>query len=100
MSGIEPPAAVLQSLSVRPGYFPKWNGRFYRFTHMIFGLSTAPAIWQYAMDRICDYLRSLGLNVIVYLDVFLLIADSAEACSAQLNVLQSELTSLGLSVNH
>ena len=38
---------------------------------MIFGLSTAPAVWQYAMDRVCDYLRSLGLNVIVYLDDFL-----------------------------
>lgn len=78
----------------------KWRDDFYRFTHMIFGLSTAPAIWQYAMDRVRDYLRSLGLNVTVYLDDFLLIADSAEACRSQLETLFSELASLGLTVNH
>lgn len=77
----------------------KWRDKYYRFTHMIFGLSTAPAIWQYSMDRVCDYLRSLGLNVIVYLDDFLLIADSEATCSAQLKLMYDELASLGLSVN-
>jgi len=78
----------------------KWRDKFYRFTHMIFGLSTAPAVWQYAMDRVCDYLRSLGLNVIVYLDDFLLICDSEEVCHAQLKTMFDELASLGLTVNH
>lgn len=78
----------------------KWRNSFYRFTHMIFGLSTAPAVWQYAMDRVCDYLRSLGLNIIVYLDDFLLIADSAAQCESQLNIMYAELASLGLNVNH
>lgn len=77
-----------------------WRGKFYRFTHMIFGLSTAPAIWQYAMERVRDYLRSLGLNVSVYLDDFLLISDTEEECHTQLRTILDELTSLGLTVNH
>ena len=79
----------------------QWGGKFYQFTRMmIFGLSTAPAIWQYSMDRVCDYLRSLGLNVIVYLDDFLLISDSRSSYESQLATMFSELASLGLTVNH
>lgn len=77
----------------------QWQGSFYQFTRMIFGLSTAPAIWQYAMDRVCDYLRSIGLNVSVYLDDFLLISDSRSSSDAQLALLYEELASLGLTVN-
>lgn len=78
----------------------KWRNRFYRYSHMPFGLSTAPAVWQYLADRVCAYLRSLGLNVIVYLDDFLLIADSQSECQRGLDLLRDELTSLGLRVNH
>ena len=77
----------------------KWRDQHYQFTRMIFGLSTAPAIWQYAMDRVCDYLRSLGLNIIVYLDDFLLISSSLASCTSELATLYDELGSLGLSVN-
>jgi hypothetical protein len=78
----------------------KWRKRYYRYTHMPFGLSTAPAIWQYLANRVCAYLRSLGLNVIVYLDDFLLIAHSQAACQEGLDRMRAELASLGLLVNH
>lgn len=77
----------------------KWGEHYYRFTRMIFGLSTAPAVWQYAMDRVCDYLNSIGLNICVYLDDFLLIADTRSTCEQQLATLYDELASLGLTVN-
>lgn len=62
-----------------------WRGKFYQFTRMIFGLSIAPAVWQYVTERVCDLFRSLGFVVLIYLDDFLLIADSKDECQRQLD---------------
>lgn len=60
------------------------------------GLTLAPTVWQYVTERVCDFFRSLGFIVTVYLDNFLLIADSKEGCQAQLD---REFKALGLKVN-
>lgn len=78
----------------------QWNGKFYQFSRMIYGLTMAPAVWQYVTERICNFFRSLGLCVIVYLDDFLLIADSKELCQSSLDRMLAEFAELGVIVNH
>lgn len=77
----------------------KWRGEYYQFTRMIFGLSLAPAVWQYITERVCDFFRTLGFIVLIYLDDFLLIADTLEKCTAHFERMRDELRSLGLKIN-
>jgi len=77
----------------------KWQGEFYKYTYMPWGLSTAPAHFQEATGAVAAYLRSQGLRVIVYLDDFLLIAPDFETATSQLAHLYQELEILGLTIN-
>ena len=46
----------------------EWEGRFYCYTVLPFGLSTAPRIFTMVMKTPVAYLRFLGCKFIVYLD--------------------------------
>lgn len=49
----------------------EWEGKFYVFTVLPFGLSTAPWCFQLLMRQFCAHLRSQGFRLLNYLDDFL-----------------------------
>jgi len=46
----------------------EWQGRYYHYTVLPFGISTAPYIFTLVMKTPVAYMRSLGLRFIQYLD--------------------------------
>ncbi len=76
-----------------------WEGKFYKYKYMPWGLSTAPGLFQEATAAVAAHLRKQGLQVIVYLDDFLLVAPDLATATAQLARLYAELHSLGLTIN-
>lgn len=59
----------------------EWNGKYYVFTVLPFGLSTAPWCFQMVMRQFCAHLRSQGFRLLNYLDdfLFLLGTDAVQA---------------------
>ena len=77
-----------------------WRGKFYQYTRMNFGLSTAPRHWQYIMDRVASYLTStFDILVLVYLDDFLITGATQAECQRAVDIVRRELAELGLKVN-
>ena len=46
----------------------EWEGQFYRFEVLPFGLSTAPFLFTTVMGHSVRFLRSVGIDLIAYLD--------------------------------
>lgn len=77
----------------------QWRGRFLRFSHLIFGLSTAPALFQSITGGLAAYYRSRGIPCIVYLDDFLIVGHSLEECSRNYEFILADLALLGLTAS-
>src|SRR5690348_15599426 len=69
----------------------------YEFVVMPFGLTTAPATFQRAMDDLLGDLRHKG--VLVYLDDVLCHAETEEECLALTEEVLKRLASVGLCIN-
>lgn len=78
----------------------EWEGRYYVFCVMPFGLKSAPWGFTMLMREFCAYLRGKGYRVINYLDdfLFLLGCDKVAAERAR-DALLGEFASAGLGVN-
>ena len=77
----------------------KWQGKFYKYKFLPFGLSTAPAIFVRAMEAIQRHFTRRGMLVVVYLDDFLVIAPDEETCKRQFQFLLDEFKEMGILVN-
>uniref|UniRef100_A0A914YLL5 Reverse transcriptase domain-containing protein n=1 Tax=Panagrolaimus superbus TaxID=310955 RepID=A0A914YLL5_9BILA len=75
------------------------NGQMYAFRALPFGLATAPRVYTKVIRPIAAYLRKLGINLIVYLDDWLFLADTAEKLEIDLKLASKVLTALGLVIN-
>ena len=68
-------------VDMHPSAFPylrfEWEGRFHRFVVLPFGLSTAPHIFTLVMGHTVKFLRSVGVNLLIYLDDALFAVPSA-----------------------
>ena len=76
----------------------KWNGIYYRFRVLPFGLSCSPYFFCKILRSIANHLRSLQLRVCFYMDDILLMA-SAEKMVEHSNLLLLTLQRLGWQVN-
>lgn len=74
-----------------------FQDRFFQFTFLPFGLSTAPYVFTKLMKP--AYLRNLGIFCVYYLDDWLIIADSKKACLNAVTLTISTLKNLGFTVN-
>lgn len=53
-----------------------WKGKFYQYKFLPFGLSSAPRVFTKIMRPVVASLRERGIRLIVYLDDFLIMAES------------------------
>ena len=85
-------------------HFQKFLGfrlgrRKFKFVAMPFGLNIAPRIFTKLTRPIIEELRQKGVRVIVYLDDWLVWADSVEQCLIDTQVLLQVLDARGFKVN-
>ena len=85
--------------SVRRYFCFRFEGELYQFTHMPFGLSTAPRVCTQLLSVVNFALAELGINDIRYLDDFFLIAASEGDMAQHLLLAQSAIRQFGLVVN-
>uniref|UniRef100_A0AC34FUH3 Reverse transcriptase domain-containing protein n=1 Tax=Panagrolaimus sp. ES5 TaxID=591445 RepID=A0AC34FUH3_9BILA len=74
-------------------------GKLYAFRALPFGLATAPFVYTRVSKKVAAYLRSLGIRLVVYLDDWLIIADSPKELLKQLDCVKLTFQSLGLIIN-
>lgn len=75
------------------------NNEIYEFNVLPFGLNTAPFVFTKIMKPVVGLLRSCGYISTIYLDDILLISDSHQDCSDNLNSTINLLTALGFIIN-
>lgn len=84
----------------KPWLVFQYEGHFYQHQALPFGLSVAPREWQRLMDPIVQHVRKItGCLCWVYLDDFLLLAETKDAVQAGTDYLVQLLSILGLEVN-
>ena len=75
------------------------KGHLYRFVAMPFGLSTAPRIFTRVSKALAAFLRRRGIRVFMYLDDWLITAESRERCLLDTVSVIQETQSLGWVIN-
>ena len=77
----------------------RFRGRLYRFTHMPFGLSSAPRICTLLLAVVAFDLAAQGISLVRYLDDFLIIASSSVEAAGHLARAMATFGRYGLVVN-
>lgn len=72
---------------------------FFVDNYLCFGLACAPAIFNKISCAIARHLRTLGFEIVVYLDDFLIIASDPVVCRAGQQTLLKILQDLGFEIN-
>lgn len=75
------------------------QGVNYQFRALPFGLSLAPYVFTQVVNSVAAHLRRLGVNLITFLDDWILIAKTRAILSDQVNVTCSLLKNLGFVIN-
>ena len=106
------PGAFLASVDLKDAYWHvPINCRFrmflafaigsqvYRFKVLPFGLSLPPRVFTKMMVPVCSRLISLGVNILFYLDDWLIVGDSQEDCARMIDITLSVGKEMGLAFN-
>uniref|UniRef100_A0A914XY08 Reverse transcriptase domain-containing protein n=1 Tax=Panagrolaimus superbus TaxID=310955 RepID=A0A914XY08_9BILA len=75
------------------------DGVTYAFRALPFGLATAPRVYTKVIKPVASFLRTRGVRLIVYLDDWLFIAETAKQLAEDLRLAMNLFMSLGLIVN-
>jgi Reverse transcriptase (RNA-dependent DNA polymerase) len=75
------------------------SGRYYRFTRLPFGLSTAPRVCTELLDVVSGVMRERGIKHVRYLDDFLYIGSTPSEVAANMLSAEQILFDFGLRVN-
>ena len=75
------------------------QGTVYQFKVLCFGLSTAPQVFTRVFSLISSWAYTRGIQLIRYLDDWLILADSASKLTQDLNLILSLCQELGIVVN-
>lgn len=76
-----------------------WKERFYCFTVLPFGLSSAPYIFTKCLRPLVKYWRSCLINIVVYLDDGWFISDTFENCQSDSDFLLDSISRAGFLLN-
>ena len=76
-----------------------FDGIFFEFNCLPFGLNTAPYVFTKIMKPVVGHLRNQGFLSIIYLDDLLLIGNSYSKCLENIKASMNLLTSLGFIIN-
>lgn len=77
----------------------KWEGKFYSFVSMPFGLASAPRAFTKLLRPVAAFLRKEGFRLVVYLDDILILATSKEEARAAIKKVRALLESLGFVIS-
>ena len=77
-----------------------WNQQTYEFTCLPNGLACAPRLFTKLMKPVYATLRSAGFISVAYINDSLLISDTAEHCSKNVNETINLLSELGFTINY
>lgn len=81
---------------LRPFLGVQWNGQYYRFKVLPFGLAWAPFIFHKVMRQFVKLVRAQGVRILSYLDDFLVLAASADDLRAARRVVEETAARLGV----
>lgn len=91
------------SVSVHPDYKKfltfSWNGKFYRFVVLPFGLTSCPRIFTKILKPVYAFFRENGIRCCYYIDDSLIMNQTFSTCQEQTNIVMSELNNLGFTIN-
>ena len=76
-----------------------WQESFWQFTCLPQGFSAAPRIFTKLLKPVLSHLRSLGIQIIGYIDDFILIADCPQVLQEAITYALTLFDSLGLTVH-
>lgn len=76
-----------------------YQHQLYQFTALPFGLTSAPYIFTKVMKPLINWLRKLGIILVVYLDDFFIIGRSKSECSEHTIIVARLLIYLGFILN-
>ena len=76
-----------------------WRGVVYQFRALPFGLAPAPWLFTKITRELCVVVRGRGIRLRVYIDDWLLLANSAVSCLQQAEVVLDLCMSLGFVLN-
>lgn len=77
----------------------QWDNKYYCFTVLPFGLSSAPFIFTKCLRPLVKFLRKSGIMIVLYLDDGLAFASTESQCILDSNFIQKTLSETGLVVN-
>jgi hypothetical protein len=75
------------------------DGKTYVWKRMPFGLNIAPWVWTKIVDAVTTELRKRGVNAIVYLDDWLIWAETKEEAKRATDIAVEFMNNLGLRIN-
>jgi hypothetical protein len=76
-----------------------WKGRIYQFLCLAFGLAPAPRIFTKILKAVMAFMRKQGVRLIIYFDDILILNESREGASADLEMVMRLLQDLGFIIN-
>ncbi len=76
-----------------------WRKRFYQFSCLPFGLSSAPRLFTKILKVVVAFLRERGLRLVIYLDDILILNEDKLKLESDFSFVVSFLESLGFLVN-
>jgi len=78
----------------------KWNGKYFQYTCLPFGLTSAPRVFTKVMRPVISFLRKRGNISVQYLDDLLLLSKTLEGCKSNIQNTIDCFTKLGLIINY
>lgn len=78
----------------------RFDGDYYQFVRMPFGLATAPLVCTQLLSVISFALTALDIIHVRYLDDFLIISHDQSTLQQQLSLARAEITKFGLVINN
>jgi len=77
----------------------EWDGKYYVWNVLPFGLSTAPLVFTKILRPVVQHLRQMGVRVNIYLDDFLFMISATEDALLWRDKILATLKELGLHIN-
>jgi hypothetical protein len=77
----------------------EWNGKYFCFTVLPFGLSSAPYIFTKCLRTMVKYWRYNNIKIVLYLDDGLAMADSVDECYRISRFIRISLQEAGFLIN-
>jgi hypothetical protein len=77
----------------------KWKGKYYQYTCLPFGLSTAPCVFSKAIRELVIYWRAEGINILPYLDDLVFLITGYNTCNLLDRTFEDDMRLAGLHIN-